>query len=246
MGKINECLICVFIVFNVLFALIGCLLIFMVVKSTANSYQMSAVGGVSVGWRWVFAIGVLGVSCLGIYAGASENSVTIKTFAGFMGIGMIIMLIFGIIVLVSRNKLRDVFQDSTSEATKNFMKEKETRQLLDGLQETLQCCGLASVEDWNNNIPNSCECRPNDGGLAYFATSGCKSKPRGASGPDQIYAQNCGEFIYQSINLVPNLIMGICFAFAVTALLGLLLSLLMIHQIKNADMRGASIAMKGY
>ncbi|KAF3705326.1 Tetraspanin-7 [Channa argus] len=242
MGKINGCLKCIFIFFNVLFALLGCLMILGAVRSTAYSTQMSTVGGVNLGWSWVFAIGILGVSTLGIYAVCSEKPVIIKIFAGFMGFGMIIMLIFGIVVAVSRNKVRDGFQDSTSEVAQNFMKDDETRLLLDGLQSSLQCCGISSAEDWGNSIPESCECRSTRGSF----TSGCKPKPQGASGPEQIYAQTCSEFIYGLFDTIFSIAMGMCFGFAVTALLGLLISLLMIHQVKNADMAGASMAMKGY
>lgn len=85
------------------------------------------ISGSSLGWSWVFAIGVLCISCLGIYAGFSEKDLALKIvrtdvkarkcwressslifrvqFAGFMGVGMLIMLIFGIIVVVSRNKV---------------------------------------------------------------------------------------------------------------------------------------------
>lgn len=40
--------------------------------------QLSAVGSPSLGWSWVFAIGVLGISCLGIFAGCSEKDIALK------------------------------------------------------------------------------------------------------------------------------------------------------------------------
>lgn len=36
------------------------------------------IGGPNLGWAWVFAIGVLGISCLGIYAGFSEKDLALK------------------------------------------------------------------------------------------------------------------------------------------------------------------------
>lgn len=36
------------------------------------------IGGPNLGWIWVFAIGVLGISCLGIYAGFSEKELALK------------------------------------------------------------------------------------------------------------------------------------------------------------------------
>lgn len=41
--------------------------------------QLSAFGMPGLGWAWVFAIGVLGVSSLGIYAACSEKALVLKT-----------------------------------------------------------------------------------------------------------------------------------------------------------------------
>ncbi|XP_070710217.1 tetraspanin-8-like [Pempheris klunzingeri] len=245
MGKINGCLKCLFIFFNVLFAIAGCLLIFGAVKSTAYSHQLSAVGTPSLGWGWVFAIGVLGISCLGIYAGCSEKELALKIFAGFMGVGMVIMLIFGIIMAVTRNKIKHSFDSASSEISKPFMEEEGLRALLEELQKSVQCCGVVGASDWGDQIPQSCECR--SGYRGPFGMSECKSKPQGSSGPDQIYKQTCSGFIFAWFDLIFQIAMGFFFAFAVTAFMGLLVSLLMIHQVRRHDMSGgASIAMKGY
>ena len=42
------------------------------------SEQVTAFGGPSLAWAWVFAIGVLAISSLGIYAGCSENALALK------------------------------------------------------------------------------------------------------------------------------------------------------------------------
>ncbi|XP_018550338.1 tetraspanin-8 [Lates calcarifer] len=241
--KINGCLKCLFVFFNVLFAIIGCLLIYGTVKATIVSSQLSAFGGPSLGWGWVFAIGVLGISCLGIYAACSEKVLALKIFAGFMGVGMVIMLIFGIVVVVARNKIRDNYNSVAEEVAKQIQNDDGLRQTLEAIQLTLQCCGVVRAEDWGSDIPQSCECNTN--GPLGKAT--CKAKPQGTTGPSQIYDQPCGTVIYSWIDIAFQVFMGICFGFAVTALMGLLVSLLMIHQIKRYDnVGGASIAMKGY
>lgn len=240
MGKINTCLKCLFIFFNVLFAIIGCILVFGAIKSSTYSSQLSSVGGPSLAWAWVIAIGVLCISSLGIYAGVSEKPLALKIFAGFMGIGMIIMLIFGIVVVVARNTIKQGFDSASEDIAKVFMDNEETQMFIEALQQTYHCCGVASAKDWGNKIPISCEC-------TSYVQGGCKAKPAGTSGPNQIYAQTCGQFIYALINFVFEISMGLCFGFAITALLGLLVSLLMIHQVKHHDSEGAgSMAMKGY
>lgn len=201
----------------------------------------------SLGWSWVFAIGILGISCLGIYAGCSEKDLALKIFAGFMGLGMIIMLIFGIIIAVTRNKIKASFDTASAELSKPFMEDPEMRLMLEGLQQSAYCCGVVSSSDWGDNIPDSCECKSQYGVYPGFGVSGCKPLPQGARGPQQIYRQTCGDFIFMWLDLIFRVAMGIFFGFAVTALLGLLVSLLMIYQIKRHDgSGGSSIGMKSY
>ncbi|XP_029018813.2 tetraspanin-8-like [Betta splendens] len=236
MTKINSCLKCIFIFFNVLFAIFGCLLMYGTLKVTVQSQQLSAFGAPNLGWSWVFAIGVLGVSSLGIYAACSEKPVVLKIFAGFMGVGMVIMLIFGFILAVANNKLEDIFK--TSDVTKQLMQNEDFRGMLQNLQQTNQCCGLENAEDWGSDIPDSCSCR---------GYSGCTARPLETSGPSSIYKKPCSDIIIHWVNIAFQISMGIFFTFAVTALLGLLISLLMVHQVKRYDNIGATtIAMRGY
>ncbi|XP_022056636.1 tetraspanin-5-like [Acanthochromis polyacanthus] len=246
MGKINGCLKCLFIFFNVIYAILGCVLMYGTVKVTVYSSQLSAVGGPGLGWAWVFAIGILGISCLGIYAGCSEKALFLKIFAGFMGVGMVIMLICGIIVAVKRNQVRDAMTTLSSEYVKPLLEDNDIRAALQAFQEAGQCCGVMSAEDWGNEIPDSCRCsRPSHSyGLGY---GDCKSKPQGYKGPDSIYAQTCGGIIFMYVDLVFKAALGFFFGFAITALFGLLISLLMVHQVKRHDgAGGSSLAMKGY
>ncbi|XP_062415243.1 uncharacterized protein LOC119211462 isoform X2 [Pungitius pungitius] len=204
MGKINGCLKCLFIFFNVLYAILGCVLIFLMAKATTFSNQLAGTGATSLGWGWLFAIAVFGIAGLGIYAGCSENGIALKIFAGFMAVGVIIMLICGILVVVGRNKVRKELDTTSAEVVKPYLKDQSLREMMGGLQ------------------------------------------IMGASGPDQIYEQTCGDFIFSWFNFVCKIMMGFFFGLAVTAVLGLLVSLLMNHQVRRHETRDASIAMKGY
>ncbi|KAM7378534.1 hypothetical protein PAMA_013437 [Pampus argenteus] len=238
MGKINGCLRCLFIFFNVLFAIIGGLLIYGVVKATIYSAQMSAVGVPGIGWGWVFAIGMLAISCLGIFAGSSEKALVLKIFAGFMGAGILIMLIFGIVVVVTRNKFKNNLETTASEFVKPYIQEESLKSFLDSIQSQSQCCGVGSVNDWGDEIPDSCECR---------SVMGCQALPQGKKGPSRIYSQPCSSYVFIFFDFFFKAFMIFCFGFAGIALMGLLTSLLMLHQVKRHDSPGgASIAMKGY
>ncbi|TNN36094.1 integral membrane protein [Liparis tanakae] len=211
MGKINGLLKCLFVFFNVLYAILGCVLIYLVVKSSSYGNQMSTLGGPSMGWGWVFAIGILAIACLGIYAGVSENVYALKTFAGLMVVGMIVMMIFGIIVVVVRNKVKEELDNTSSELIKPLMDNKDIRAALEEIQSAARCCGVVSAQDWGNNIPNSCRCRS----TSYE----CEFIP-----------ESCSEVIFSWANFFCQIVMGFFFGLAVTALLGLLISILMVHQ----------------
>lgn len=244
MGKINGCLKCLFIFFNVLFLIVGCVLIYVAVKATAVAAQMSAFGGPGVGWIWVIAIGVFGISSLGIFAACSEKDLFLKIFAGFMVAGMIIMLIFGTVVAVMRNKLKENFDNGAKELVEPIMKDNDAKQMLEGLQVSVQCCGVVRAEDWGEEIPSSCECRDRNN---PFGKPTCRATPSGSRGPAQIYSKGCSEALFYYVDFAFKIMTGILFGFAVTALLGLLISILMIHQVKRHDsMGGSSVAMKGY
>ncbi|KAM8910101.1 tetraspanin-8-like isoform 2-T2 [Spinachia spinachia] len=247
MGKINGCLKCLFIFFNVLYAVLGCVLIFLMAKLTSMSNQIAITGSPSLGWGWLFAIGVFGVAGLGIYAGCCENSIALKIFSGFMGVGMIIMLICGIIVVVGRNKVKETL--ASAEVINFYLNNRSVRTILEDFQTQARCCGVTSVEDWDGNIPDSCECRPENGAAYLFSggyVSGCKHKPQGASGPSQVYKQTCGALIFSQVNFLCQIVMGFFFGLAVTAVMGLLVSLLMIHQVRRHETRESSLPMRGY
>ncbi|XP_036005098.1 tetraspanin-8 [Fundulus heteroclitus] len=243
MGKINGCLKCLFVFFNVLFVILGCVMIYVAVQATSAAIQMSAFGGPGVGWLWVITIGIFGISSLGIYAACSENSLFLKIFAGFMGVGMIIMLIFGTVTAVSRNTVKNQFEQNAKEIADVFMNNEDLKPVLEGFQQLFQCCGVSSTDDWGTEIPQSCACTYTDG---PFGRPTCKARPVGSTGPNQIYDKTCSSTIFGFIDLFFKIAIGILFGFAITALMGLLISFLMIHQVKRHDgMGGMSIAMKG-
>ncbi|XP_033934966.1 tetraspanin-8-like isoform X1 [Pseudochaenichthys georgianus] len=243
MGKINGCIKCLFIFFNVVFAILGCVLFYLAVQITAFSHQVAALGGPSLAWSWVFALGVLILPVLGIVAACMEKELVLRIFAGFMVAGMIIMLIFGIVVVVSRNTMNDSFDTVSAELAKPIMEAKETRNMLMAFEQSLQCCGVVSSSDWGMNIPQSCECKMQDKRSLF--SSRCKANV-GLFGPDQIYATSCSSALFVIANFIFKIVMGICFTFAILALLALLMSVLMIHQIRKHDGGESSMAMQSY
>ncbi|CAN9508369.1 unnamed protein product [Ophioblennius macclurei] len=249
MTKTNRCLRGIFLAFNGLFAGLGVLLIYGTVKATAFSSEFASMGGPSMAWIWVFSIGVLVISCLGVYAGKTEKILLLKIFAGFMVAGMIIMMILGIVMAVGKNKIAEAFASPSDEIVQHAMTDPSMRQNLNELQLNGHCCGIWQPSDWGNEIPESCNCNYKTEGLAVlgFSRAQCTAKPAGFNGPTRIYGQPCSEVIVLLCNMVFNAGMGFCFGLAVIALLGLLISGLMIHQVKRYEGMGTvGMPMKGF
>ncbi|XP_030576461.1 tetraspanin-9 [Archocentrus centrarchus] len=231
MGKINGCLKCVFIFFNVLFLLQGCGMIFLVASlhffCITYHIQLSALGMPGIGWFWLFALGIISVSSLGIFAACCEKNLALKIFAGLMGIGMLVMLIVGISVVVKRNQIKTAFLSTSSDLVKPYMTTPGITDMIEALQKFFECCGIGSAEDWGDEIPDSCGCS------SSTASSKCKSRPSGTSGPFEIYSLACGEHVFGFLDYIFQLFMAFFFVYAVTALLGLLITLWMIHQVRR-------------
>ncbi|XP_026003242.1 tetraspanin-8-like [Astatotilapia calliptera] len=244
MGKINGCLKCIFVFFNVLFAIVGFGLIYGLLQTSTHKEEFSSLDLPDMIWGWLFAIGVLGISSLGIFATCCESIIGLKLFASFMGIGMIIMFYGGINVATGRNEIETALQNELQKAN---IREEVIRSMVEKIQSNFHCCGIRNATDWGNNIPDSCECISSNTGSAMNGRSNslrCKSKPQGTSGPHEIYEQPCYDIILELLNLFFNILFGFFFGFAVIALLGLLITICMINQVKSDDSRGSMYLRK--
>ncbi|XP_008401962.1 23 kDa integral membrane protein-like, partial [Poecilia reticulata] len=162
--------------------IVGCVLILVAVMATVASVKMSIFSIPGVSWIWVITLGVFwvitlavfGISALGIFAACSENKLFLKIFAGFIGIGMIIMLIFGTVMAVWRNSLKQNFDSKSKEFVEPLIKDEKWRKVIESFQMTFKCCGVVSAEAWGTEIPASCECTDTSG---PFRTATCKPKP---------------------------------------------------------------------
>lgn len=237
MGKINGCLKCIFVFFNVLFAIFGALLIYGLLQTSTYKEDISSLDLPGLIWGWLFVIGVLGVSSLGIFATCCESIIGLKLFASFMGIGMIIMFYAGINVARERNEIETAFRDELQRAN---LREEVIRSMVEEIQSNFHCCGIRSATDWGDNIPDSCECISSNPGYVTYGGSNslrCKSKPQEIRGPDEIYEQSCYDIILELLNLGFNILFGFVFGFAIIALLGLLIAICMINQVKSDNSR---------
>ncbi|XP_038152091.1 tetraspanin-8-like [Cyprinodon tularosa] len=233
MGKINSCLKAIFVSFNILFALCGALLIYGLV-ATNMDVEMRAMETPGTLLVWVFAIAMLGISLLGSIAAHTEKKACLKVFAGFMAIGMIIMLIFGITTASSTKQLKENLK--SDEVAKIFM---EDRQTLKEMEKSMQCCGWTGFKEYSD-IPYSCSC-------ISSSNTECTSNPQRYRGPSNIYSQSCRDVIIYYADIGIKMLLGVYFGFSVVAMFGLIISLNMVGQINRHDRFGdTTIAMRAF
>ncbi|XP_007577828.2 tetraspanin-8-like [Poecilia formosa] len=238
MGKIDGCLKAVFISFNCLFTCLGGMLIYGLLQINLSDYETEGIDAPSVLWLWVFAISTVLISLLGSHAARTENKCGLKFFAVLMGIGMVLMVICGVLVSVSKNQAMENFR--SPEVAKEILKDDEKKTILITVQQQLQCCGWTGVEDWGSDIPDSCRCTPSYG-------SGCKSISQGYRRPLSVHPKSCGEVVGVYVEYGINIILGITFGFAFVAMMGLIISIKMINQINRHDRAGIpAFAMRDY
>jgi len=240
MGKINGCLKCLFIFFNVLFLILGILIVVAAVKvqEFANLVALLGLPSGWTAWLWVFAIGMLLVSVFGIVAGCLEREIVLKVFAGICVVGILIMLIIGIIIAAKRNQMKNFFEGAYEGQSERMADEDFRKKVEDEWQPQWKCCGVRSYKDWEKDIPMSCACSP---------PANCMDRPADATGPQRIYATSCGQHAWGLFDWLFKIPMGVFFTLASTTLLGLLVSLLMIRMVRRHDSAtgGQNIAMKG-
>ncbi|XP_015239586.1 PREDICTED: uncharacterized protein LOC107090607 [Cyprinodon variegatus] len=259
MGKINSCLKAIFVSFNILFALCGALLIYGLV-ATNMDVEMRAMETPGTLLVWVFAIAMLGISLLGSIAAHTEKKACLKVFAGFMAIGMIIMLIFGITTASSTKQvcmhalhcarkwtklekspwkfwwcLQHVFPRFLKMVRHGTESKKTTTQTA----REMQCCGWTGFKEYSD-IPYSCSC-------ISSSNTECTSNSQRYRGPSNIYSQSCRDVIIYYADIGIKILLGVYFGFSVVAMFGLIISLNMVGQINRHDRFGnTTIAMRAF
>ncbi|XP_044041317.1 leukocyte surface antigen CD53-like [Siniperca chuatsi] len=238
MGQlVNPCLKRVFTIFNIFFAFIGGVIIALALLS---QFMTSFDGGDSLegrtsGLTIFYVVGsiTMVIAILGAYGAHKESRVCLSVFLMCMVVGCSLMLRTGIPAASARPKLEGFLENKFREFLPLDKATDDVKAIADNVQTQLHCCGLFSYKDWEGNIPNSCLCTQDvetDGKcqtikyLEYFTT---QSK--------SIYVKTCFPIISHYALLMADIVIGVILTLAILALLGMILSSVMIHQIRYSN-----------
>ncbi|XP_056132456.1 tetraspanin-8-like isoform X1 [Lampris incognitus] len=228
MAEVNSCLKSLFTFFNILFAIVGGFILALALLSqiVSSTHGGQALEGRSVGLAILYFTGsvTMVISILGAYGAHKENRVALIVFLVCMVVGSLLMLVVAIPSVIARAHVDGLMEEKFREVLPLDRADADIQNQVVQLQETFHCCGLFSYADWEQNIPESCVCDPQEMEECRMVEMQHK----------MVYSQTCFPIVLHYVDLFADISLGVLFALAVLALLGLALSSLMIHQIHNA------------
>ncbi|XP_018558342.1 tetraspanin-8 [Lates calcarifer] len=236
MAQVNTCLKRVFTIFNILFAIVGGVIIGLALLSQVitNINGGQNVEGRMSGLIVLYVVGIVTmmIAILGAYGAHKESKVCLIIFLVCMVIGSLLMLRTGVPVAITRPQLEGMLEERFRNYLPLDKAEYEVRDMADTLQTQLHCCGMFSYKDWENNIPDSCLCSP-----AEMEEDKCQTIDYNSYMMQEksIYTKTCFPIIMHYVLLLVDIVIGIAFALAVLALLGMILSSIMIYQMRYPD-----------
>ncbi|XP_037552002.1 tetraspanin-6 [Nematolebias whitei] len=240
MAQINSCLKRIFIGFNLLFAIIGVILISLAMLSqiVTSDEQGPVVENRTTGLvvLYVVGAGTVLIALLGASGAYREHKVSLIVFLVLMIIAALLMIRAGVPSAILRPQLEEILEDRFRSLLPLNEAPPDVKSLADKLQLQLHCCGLFSSDDWRNQFPDSCLCPPMEEEeyeckrvlyeqFQFFSQVESRS----------IYSRPCFPIIMYYSLLGANIVIGFFFTLASLAVLGMILSSIMIHQLRHPE-----------
>ncbi|KAM9705766.1 tetraspanin-8-like [Menidia menidia] len=235
MAQINTCLKRTFTLFNVFFAIVGGVIIGlgMVSQILSSSEGGGNLSGRTTGLISVYVLGavVMVIASVGAHGARKEHKVSLIVFLVCMVIGGLIMFRAGFTTAIIRPQLRFQMEKKFQEAVPLDEAPYEVQQVANDLQEQLHCCGLFSYSDWEDHPPPSCRCEPSEEPDQCQVVSYESLIPQKQS----VYKQPCFPIIMSYVHMGFDIVLGVIFTLAALAVIGLILSSIMIHQLRHPN-----------
>lgn len=160
------------------------------------------------------------VGLLSCYCTLSGNPILLYMYSAFLGVVLILQISIGVAAFTYRDAMKESFRNGLTNSMKNYKKSMAAKEAVDSLQNTLQCCGVESYDEWKDYdlpVPDSCCKMPN-----------CNTK-----NPSNINAMGCYTTVVTFINSSGKLIGVVCLAVAGFHILGLGLTCMLANCINK-------------
>ncbi|XP_014841634.1 PREDICTED: tetraspanin-8-like [Poecilia mexicana] len=239
MAQINSCLKRTFIGFNLFFALVGAIILCLTVfAQIVTSDEDDDIENRTYGLICLYIMGAVTMllGLLGAYGAYKEHKISLIVFLVCMVIGSLVMIRSGIPTAVLRPQVEGFLEEKFSELLPLNMATISQKHFVNNMQTSLHCCGLFSYTDWNEDIPSSCDC-PSD---LDEESDTCKQVVGMNRYPflkqsRSIYSKPCFPILMHYVLLMADISLGVVFTLAALAVLGMILSSIMIHQLRHPN-----------
>ncbi|XP_023118292.1 tetraspanin-8-like [Amphiprion ocellaris] len=232
MAQINTCLKRTFTIFNIFFAIVGGVIIALallcqILTNVEGRENLEGRTSSLVG-LYLFGAITMMVAILGAYGAHKESKASLVVFLVCMIIGTLLMLRAGIPTAIARPQIEGILEQKVQEFLPLDESQPDVQNMANSLQTAMHCCGLFSYRDWRKNIPESCSCNPEE------EVGQCRNVEyrNFIFQTKSVYAKPCFPILMHYILLFADILLGIVFTLAILALLGLVLSSIMIHQLR--------------
>uniref|UniRef100_A0A0A9VZB5 Tetraspanin n=2 Tax=Lygus hesperus TaxID=30085 RepID=A0A0A9VZB5_LYGHE len=162
------------------------------------------------------------IAFFGCIGAIKEIKCMLLTYALFLFIVLVVMLVGGILGYVFREKVRHTMEVEMYSTIKQYNEKRSIRRAWDDTQDNLQCCGVSSYTDWRGNIPDSC-CREANG-----KKLNCKTFPTALN----IYSNGCLNITEKYVKEHASIIGASAVTVSGLMVLGLIFSLVMFKLIE--------------
>lgn len=243
MAKRCSCFQRLFIFFNVLFAIAGGVIIglgllgqFIYHGSTEEFENQSK------GFVVLYVVGgiTMFMSLLGAYGAHREKRIPLIMFLVACFIVCFCLLRVAVPTAMYRPEVERIVEEKFREVLPLNEASPDVRQLTEKFQLNLKCCGLFGYTDWGDNVPDSCLCQ----GEEDLIEGTCQNIPyqllilsefRMTGHQKLIYKQPCFPIIEGYMAKVLDIVLGVFFGFAALALLGVVMSAVLLAQLRSSN-----------
>ncbi|KAJ3612073.1 hypothetical protein NHX12_020350 [Muraenolepis orangiensis] len=232
MAQINSCVKRTFTIFNILIAIVGGVIISLTLSLQGYSYggQVEDIFLKCI-VMYVFGTIMMAISFLGVFGVQRENRVALIVFLVCMVTGSLLLLRIGVTVAISSPEADEILETKFRDLLPLDKAPANVLGVVNSLQSNLQCCGLFSVSDWKNNIPDSCVCNAEQEMEGQCQTIPYLNIFRSPS-LKSIFKETCFPVMMHYVHKAFNICLAVLFSLATLALLGMVLSSVMVHQLR--------------
>lgn len=230
MAQVNTCLKRTFTTFNVLFAVVGGVIVVLalLLQMLYHTHGGEDFEGQIPVLILLYVIGgvTMAIAILGAYGAHKENRAALIVFLVCMVLGSLLMLKAGVSAALNRSTFQTTLESHFRTLVPLDQSPENVQNKISSMQSTLECCGLFSYADWRSHVPDSCSCSP---GLEEQGEKRCMQIQ---SSEMLVFREPCVPVIMHLINIFLNICLVVIFCLAALALLGLVLSSIILHQMR--------------